>query len=373
MTVARRNLEYVLLPRSKRGFDQSLVDDGLPLKELEEVSKLVQESGALLAIQALGIDSLGGTGKSLPDILFTGTGSALPCKHRNVSGICLTLDDDRRILLDCGEGTFGQLLRANLCDKNGLLHSIKAVWISHPHADHHLGILRLLAERKALGAEPLLLVAPPCLYSFLQEYEEVDPTVSGSYHKIDCYTLDDPHVQELLKNRLGIKSMRAVPVSHCRHAFAVIIDSEELGRVAYSGDCRPSPRFATEAIDADILIHEATFEDGLENEAILKKHSTIGEALSVATQMRAKSVLLTHFSQRYPRIPPIKHSSEDKLPPTVFCFDFMRVSRSTIPMAAKLTDILRLLYPEEKGSTEESVEVDELLAVPGLFAKNELL
>ncbi len=34
----------------------------------------------------------------------------------------------------------------------------------------------------------------------------------------------------------------------------------------------------------------------------MKKHSTIGEALDAGRQMDAWSVVLTHFSQRYPKI-----------------------------------------------------------------------
>ncbi len=30
------------------------------------------------------------------------------------------------------------------------------------------------------------------------------------------------------------------------------------------------------------MVHEATFEDGLESEAVAKYHSTVGEALRVA-------------------------------------------------------------------------------------------
>jgi len=33
---------------------------------------------------------------------------------------------------------------------NAVLASLTGVWISHIHADHHLGLLRVLAERRAL-------------------------------------------------------------------------------------------------------------------------------------------------------------------------------------------------------------------------------
>ena len=52
-----------------------------------------------------------------------------------------------------------------------------------------------------------------------------------------------------------------------------------------------------------VLLHEATFDDELQGDAMAKKHSTTSEALGVGRAMGAKRVLLTHFSQRYQKIP----------------------------------------------------------------------
>lgn len=40
-----------------------------------------------------------------------GTGSSIPNKVRNTSGMLLQIDEERSIILDCGEGTLGQLYR----------------------------------------------------------------------------------------------------------------------------------------------------------------------------------------------------------------------------------------------------------------------
>lgn len=50
-------------------------------------------------------------------------------------------------------------------------------------------------------------------------------------------------------------------------------------------------------------------------EAIEKKHSTVTEALWVAQQCHAEFTILTHFSQRYPKVPSIL--SENMVPYTV--------------------------------------------------------
>lgn len=52
-----------------------------------------------------------------------------------------------------------------------------------------------------------------------------------------------------------------------------------------------------------VLLHEATFDDELQGDAMAKKHSTTSEALGVGRAMGAQRVLLTHFSQRYQKIP----------------------------------------------------------------------
>ena len=59
-----------------------------------------------------------------------------------------------------------------------LARQLKAVWISHPHADHHLGLLRVLSERRRLlvmaGCFTLLVVvAPPSVLAFLRDVSVV--------------------------------------------------------------------------------------------------------------------------------------------------------------------------------------------------------
>jgi ribonuclease Z len=141
---------------------------------------------------------------------------------------------------------------------------------------------------------------------------------------------------------------------------------------------------------ADLLIHEATFEDGMEDEATLKRHCTVGEALMVGERMRAKAVALTHFSQRYPRIPPVGQaeigsngaSNQEFHPHILYAFDFMKLTPDTVALASALTPALRLLYPsQEEGDSSHEVDpiesfvstTKEILSVPGLFAQKDLL
>lgn len=57
------------------------------------------------------------------------------------------------------------------------------------------------------------------------------------------------------------------------------------------------------SLGASLLVHEATFEDGLEALAAEKRHSTVSQALFVAAACRARAVALQHFSARQPKLP----------------------------------------------------------------------
>jgi ribonuclease Z len=388
-------LEYTLLPRLKRGIcnESKYLSNWNTLKY--HADNLLENSGAKALAETILKDDPFTAPNGQGELVFTGTGSAVPCKHRNVSGIYLRMENNNSILLDVGEGTVGQLFRCKPGENpNDILLGIKAVWISHPHADHHLGLLCLLAKRKRLTNEPLILIAPPNLMSFLGEYEVVDPIIKGTYTFMDCRDIStksrpdiwsEARLQnhsskiEQLQNDLGITSCMSVPVAHCPHAFAIILNNTPFGKGAlvYSGDCRPSKPLSFAALNADLLIHEATFADGMEAEASVKRHSTVGEALRVAEQMNAKSVILTHFSQRYPKIPPIANAINQNAP-IIFAFDFIKVTPGNLLAASKLTPALRLLHPEQNEEFENELdgaggEAKAALDIPGLFAQSSLL
>lgn len=54
---------------------------------------------------------------------------------------------DSCILLDVGEGTCGQIYRFYGSEAPNVICKIKAVYVSHLHADHHIGSYALLQSR----------------------------------------------------------------------------------------------------------------------------------------------------------------------------------------------------------------------------------
>jgi ribonuclease Z len=377
--------EFQLLPRSKRGLvtvTETLLNDDDELRRVAELEKsgAQQLANSIIQKHACQVTPSNEHPSQRGQLFFAGTASAIPCKYRNVTGMLLSNGNGKALLLDAGEGTVGQLLRMQLSepDLDGVLSSISVVWISHPHADHHLSLLRLLQQRRA--SDPVLLVAPPPVTRFLQEYAtSIDPQISETYDVLDCnaFLTRDTDAVEKLRAAIGFTNCQSVRVDHCPYAYAVIFDGTPFGRVVYSGDCRPCPRLVEAAKPVDLLIHEATFEDDMKSEAFLKKHCTIGEALGVAKAMEAKFTVLTHFSQRYPGIPPPTKAVETAGMHIIFAFDYQILTPTTLRLAAELTPALRKLYPEEKNEIKVENKVEskalEVLATPGLFANNKLL
>lgn len=394
-------MDYVLMPRGRLGLNRSTMKSLYPVNTIVDQNEQVNESGAVeLALSMISVGECMNNSThhdrsgEIGELISTGTGSAVPCKHRNVTGMYLRTSNGNSILLDLGEGTVGQLLRSwkstlpsekNASDEyRTRLKGIKAVWISHPHADHHLGLLRLLSERVAICgvSDPIILMAPSDMFAFLDEYRIVVPEIHHSYLPVDCCNMIHGRVHPMgkrLYDELGITSCVSIPVAHCLRSYAVIIDGTSFGKVAYSGDCRPSNRFANVGLETDLLIHEATFEDGMEEDAVLKRHSTVGEAIDVATKMNAKSLVLTHFSQRYPKISQMKRTKDQEIGmPIVFAFDFMRLTPKSVNLAAKLAPAMRLLYPESNDGDAKEVSIEkaaakDLMSIPGVFAVNGVL
>ena len=243
-------------------------------------------------------------------VCMLGTGCAVPSKHRAPAAIYLDLFSRGGILLDCGEGTLGQLHR--LLGAAGVaraLATLRCVWISHLHADHHLGLARLLAAIDAArghlprqtAAPPLLVVGPRGIGSFLDGYAA---HVALRYQFRACHEFNGARCAErhwLLSEAsgLGLAAALCVPVTHCADSWGLVLTHRSGWRVAYSGDTRPCAALARAASGATLLIHEATFADDLAADALAKRHSTHREAREVARQCGAYRTLLTHLSARY--------------------------------------------------------------------------
>lgn len=295
-----------------------------------------------------------------PEVVFLGTGSALPSKYRNVSStlVNFTFPKEQSILLDCGENSYGQLFRFYGPQRlDEVLKRLKVIYISHHHADHHLGLLEIIHKRHTVTNDKLILLVPKTLSEFIDRLcpEEINHKCIKFFH--DEIIKSDQYINDIRSTTDGfIDDIGLVAVDHCPEAYATVIRFK-VGHpnmnnftLSYSGDCRPSENFSVIGKNSDLLIHESTFGDEHINDAICKKHSTSSEAISIGRLMNAKYTVLTHFSQRFSKIPKFTKDFNENVG---YAFDFLRLKcPSHYPHLPILKPIFDEIFKESFASVD---------------------
>ncbi|TEA14204.1 Ribonuclease Z 1 [Colletotrichum sidae] len=300
------------------------------------------------------------------EIIPLGTGSALPSKYRNVSGTLIRVPKYGNYLLDCGENTLGQLRRAfNAQEVESILRDLRCVFISHMHADHHLGLVTLLQawDDATANIDPppqLTIICPAMMKNFLYESKYLQRLATDRMVFPRAQWTDAIIARDLPPGDPSmLSSFSQVPVVHCHQAFAVVLTWPSGLKIAFSGDCRPSDNLVKAGMGATLLVHESTFNDDKLGDAKAKKHSTMGEALDVAYRMGARRVLLTHFSQRYAKMPVLEErkTADGADQAVLVAFDQMRVKLGEFRQAMEfLPAISRLIEIEDAKDSKQTGE-----------------
>ncbi|XP_073997191.1 ribonuclease Z [Rhodnius prolixus] len=300
-----------------------------------------------------------------PNLVFLGTGSCIPNKARNTSAILINLSENKSMLLDCGEGTYGQLVRhfgpSNISEVIGKL---RAIYVSHLHADHHIGLVSLLKARmKLANGNSLILLAPKQILPWLTLYDRHFESVLHNLELIpnsdmlyDGYKLSE-RCEGRLQEALDMSRIETTYVRHCPNAFGITLTHRQGWKITYSGDTMPSESLVEIGANSDLLVHEATMEDELINEAKCKLHSTTSQAIEIGRKMSAKYIVLTHFSQRYAKLPRIVCSpgnEEATLGNNVgIAFDNMKIRFSDLPKLHLLYPALKIMFQEDCEELEQ--------------------
>lgn len=308
------------------------------------------------------------------EIVFLGTGSSQPSNYRNVSSIFVNLFSNGCLLLDCGEGTFAQMIRRfGIRGAEDAVKDLRLIWISHMHADHHAGLVRILAARAKLmkkdlvsREEPLLVIGPKQLQRYLKLYSKIEDLNMSFLDSEGTTAISNPDlIDDILKEKLhaaGLESLYSVHVEHSiNDAFGVVIKAAERfnsagktipgWKLVYSGDTKPCDSLKEAAFGATLLIHEATFEDMMEKDAKHKGHSTTTQAIE--TGAGAYRIILTHFSQRYPKVPVINDCYMDK---TCIAFDMMTINAADLPAMPKVLPYIQNLFADDQNA-DEAIEM----------------
>ncbi|MGX7243395.1 ribonuclease Z [Enterococcus quebecensis] len=274
------------------------------------------------------------------ELQFLGTGAGVPAKHRNVSSIALKLLDERNAvwLFDCGEGTQLQILKSNIRPRK-----IEKIFITHLHGDHIFGLPGLLSSRSFQGGnEKLEIYGPPGIAAFVRTALKVSQTrlsyelkfieitkegivFSDKQFTVSCLTLDHgiesfgyriveaDHEGELQVEKLAALNIPSGPIygkikrgERVELPDGKVIDGKDFvgesksGRiVTILGDTRKTQNSVLLAENADILVHESTFNKDEEKMAKAYYHSTSHQAAQVALNANVEKLVLTHISARY--------------------------------------------------------------------------
>jgi ribonuclease Z len=269
-------------------------------------------------------------------IVTLGTGGAIPTPVRNLPATAVQRGAEI-FLFDCGEGTQLQFLKAGLSPGK-----LKAVFISHLHGDHIVGLPGLLMTLNHLSRKHSLSVfGPPGISDYIQQtckclqftpgYELiVEESSGGRIHSGSDYRVDAVPVDHTVftlayvfeenerpgrflleqARQLGVpegplygelQAGKDITLSDGRAVRATeVLGKLRRGRkVVYAVDTCPCQQVVDISASADLLIHDGMFSDQLREEARLKGHSTVVQAAEIAKKAKVEELLLTHISPRY--------------------------------------------------------------------------
>lgn len=77
-----------------------------------------------------------------------------------------------------------------------------------------------------------------------------------------------------VQQTMGVSKIIAVEVNHCPQSYACLLLTDKNEKIVFSGDTKPCVNLRNYAMNCKVLIHEATFEDGDEQDAYMKRHTT---------------------------------------------------------------------------------------------------
>jgi len=297
-------------------------------------------------------------------VCILGCSSAVPTAERGLSAQWLEIHH-RHYLLDCGEGTQIRIRQEGLP-----MQRLSVIFISHAHADHFLGLPGLLSTMDLLGRKKSLrIVCPEPVKVFLFHYWnsvdfqpsypiEVDSEAwkaSGLVHEDDSVQVQAVALKHavpcrgyifwerrdvfvLSKQKIMQYDLSIVQLKELKQGLSVqlnngmVLDANQVGSkgpvcksYAYLTDTRPVSKTLLKIPAPDVLYHEATFTEKHKERAKKTLHSTAAEAAEVAEKWGVSSLILGHFSVRYPNLDELHSEAKHTFENTLLAYNGLRI------------------------------------------------
>ncbi|MCT9082959.1 MBL fold metallo-hydrolase [Streptomyces fulvoviolaceus] len=282
------------------------------------------------------------TSSSALSLVLLGTnGGPPPLANRYGISSALVVNG-RTYVVDCGRGAVTQYLRAGLS-----MPSLAGIFLTHLHADHVVDFYSFpLLAAGASGdqgfQEPVAVYGPgpagiPSTVAgapgavpgtvamtklagqayaasptfFMTEHVGIDPATLLDVHDVlppaataASATNTAPAMRPFTVMENDDVKVTAVLVPHGAvfPAYAYRFDTDH-GSVVFSGDTAPSPNVITLARNADVLVHEALYPEGLAGlglpqsliDHILATHTDVAELGRIAAEADAGALVATHL------------------------------------------------------------------------------
>lgn len=216
-------------------------------------------------------------------LIVLGSAAAVADSTHDNTHFLLEGDQGSAILVDCGSNPVGKLERYGM-GPDDLTHLI----LTHFHPDHVYGVPILLMQLWLLGrTRPLAIYGlHHCLHRVERMLDDYLFETWPNFFELTFHRVAERSAQPLLSN--DDFHITAWPTRHFIPTIGLRIQAQPSGYVVgYSGDTEPIPNIVALGRDADLFIHEAAGAG--------YGHSSAAQAGEMATQARAKRLVLIHY------------------------------------------------------------------------------